>query len=117
MSNRVKKEKIEKKEQKEPKLKEETFSTNGDEELKELYNTEKITQPINTAEVCNHFTLVVHAKTIQEKWKLLPAFLKVRGLVRQHIDSFNYLINVEIKKIVKANEKVTCDADPSFYLK
>ena len=32
----------------------------------------------------------------QEKWKLLPAFLKVKGLVRQHIDSFNYFINVEV---------------------
>lgn len=45
-------------------------------------------------------------KEITEKWKLVPAFLKVRGLVRQHIDSFNYFINEEIKQIVKANEKV-----------
>ncbi|CAG0899607.1 unnamed protein product [Darwinula stevensoni] len=52
-----------------------------------------------------------------EKWKLLPAFLKVRGLVKQHIDSFNYFVIVEIKKIVKANEKVTCEADPTFYVK
>ena len=56
-------------------------------------------------------------KDIKEKWKLLPAFLKVKGLVKQHIDSFNYFINVEIKKIVKANELVTSDADPTFYLK
>ncbi|CAH1244351.1 POLR3B [Branchiostoma lanceolatum] len=55
--------------------------------------------------------------TIQEKWKLLPAFLKVKGLVKQHIDSFNYFINVEIKKIMKANEKIVSDADPNFYLK
>ena len=50
--------------------------------------------------------------TIEEKWKLLPAFLKVKGLVKQHIDSFNYFINVDIKKIMKANDKVTSDADP-----
>lgn len=56
-------------------------------------------------------------KSFQEKWKLVPAFLKVKGLVKQHIDSFNYFINVEIKKIVQANDKVTCDADPLFYLK
>ncbi|KAB0804699.1 hypothetical protein PPYR_01669 [Photinus pyralis] len=56
-------------------------------------------------------------KEIHEKWKLVPAFLKVKGLVKQHIDSFNYFINVEIKKIVEANAKVTCDADPLFYLK
>ncbi|XP_012274879.1 DNA-directed RNA polymerase III subunit RPC2 isoform X2 [Orussus abietinus] len=56
-------------------------------------------------------------KYIQNKWKLVPAFLKGRGLVKQHIDSFNYFINVEIKKIVKANEKVISDADPLFYVK
>lgn len=56
-------------------------------------------------------------KTIEDKYKLLPAFLKVRGLVKQHIDSFNYLINHEIKKIVRANERVTCDTDPNFYLR
>ena len=55
--------------------------------------------------------------TVEEKWKLLPAFLKVKGLVKQHIDSFNYFINVEIKKIMKANELITSDTDPSFYLK
>lgn len=33
----------------------------------------------------------------QEKWKLLPAFLKVKGLVKQHTDSFNYFVNVGIK--------------------
>ena len=36
---------------------------------------------------------------LQEKWKLLPAFLKVKGLVKQHIDSFNYFINVEVSCI------------------
>ena len=64
-------------------------------------------------------TLNAPIKTLKDKFELLPAFLKVRGLVRQHIDSFNYLINDEIKKIIaaKANEKVTCDTDPNFYLK
>ncbi|KAL5010211.1 hypothetical protein ScPMuIL_012516 [Solemya velum] len=56
-------------------------------------------------------------KSIEEKWKLLPAFLKVKGLVKQHIDSFNYFINVEIKNIMKANEKIASDADPNFYMK
>eukprot|EP00879_Flechtneria_rotunda_P016899 GHRR01017690.1.p1 GENE.GHRR01017690.1~~GHRR01017690.1.p1 ORF type:complete len:405 (+),score=105.87 GHRR01017690.1:321-1535(+) len=56
-------------------------------------------------------------KLIEDKFKLLPAFLKIRGLVKQHIESFNYFIEHEIKKIVKANERVTCDTDPNFYLK
>lgn len=37
--------------------------------------------------------------------------------MKQHIDSFNYFINVDIKKIVEANNKVISDADPMFYLK
>ncbi|KAG8579674.1 hypothetical protein GDO81_011000 [Engystomops pustulosus] len=61
--------------------------------------------------------LISPVDTVEEKWKLLPAFLKVKGLVKQHIDSFNYFINVEIKNIMKANEKVTSDADPMWYLK
>uniref|UniRef100_A0ABI7ZWV4 DNA-directed RNA polymerase n=1 Tax=Felis catus TaxID=9685 RepID=A0ABI7ZWV4_FELCA len=61
--------------------------------------------------------LAAPISTVEEKWRLLPAFLKVKGLVKQHIDSFNYFINVEIKKIMKANEKVTSDADPMWYLK
>lgn len=58
-------------------------------------------------------------KTVEDKYELLPAFLKVRGLVKQHIDSFNYFIDHEIKKIVRAkgNEKLTVEADPNFYLK
>jgi DNA-directed RNA polymerase III subunit RPC2 len=58
-------------------------------------------------------------KDVATKYELLPAFLRVRGLVRQHIDSFNYFINHEIKQIIhaKGNEKITCDADPNFYLK
>ncbi|XP_063405448.1 DNA-directed RNA polymerase III subunit RPC2-like isoform X1 [Mytilus trossulus] len=61
--------------------------------------------------------LTAPIKSVEEKWKLLPAFLKVKGLVKQHIDSFNFFINVEIKKIMKANDKITSDADPNFYMK
>ncbi|XP_045103150.1 DNA-directed RNA polymerase III subunit RPC2-like [Portunus trituberculatus] len=56
-------------------------------------------------------------KSIEDKWKLVPAFLRVKGLVKQHIDSFNYFVNVDIKNIVKANSKVTSDVDPLFYVK
>ena len=40
--------------------------------------------------------------TVEEKWKLLPHFLRMRGLMRQHIDSFNHFINTDIKQIVAA---------------
>ncbi|KAJ7619526.1 hypothetical protein FB45DRAFT_931011 [Roridomyces roridus] len=56
-------------------------------------------------------------KSVQDKWLLLPAFLKVKGLVKQHIDSFNYFVETDIKNIVKANNKVTSDVDPRFWLK
>ena len=55
--------------------------------------------------------------TAEDKWRLLPAFLKVRGLVRQHIESFNYLIKEDIANIVKSNSLVEVDCDKSFYLK
>lgn len=57
-------------------------------------------------------------KDVKDKYELLPAFLKFRGLAKQHIDSFNWFTNHEIKKIVraKANYRVTCDADPNYYL-
>jgi len=75
-----------------------------EEGLESLMDPTKLTKPI---------------KTVKDKYELLPAFLKVRGLVKQHIDSFNYLINHEIKKLVRAkgNERVTCDADPNWYLR
>lgn len=56
-------------------------------------------------------------KAVEDKWLLVPAFLSVRGLVKQHIDSFNYFIDTELKEIVKANEKIVSSADPMFYLK
>lgn len=55
--------------------------------------------------------------TIEDKWKLVPAFLQVKGLVKQHIDSYNYFVDVEMRKIVEANQKVDSDIDPTFYFK
>lgn len=38
---------------------------------------------------------------VKQKWKLLPHFLKLRGLMRQHIDSYDYFVNVDISKVNK----------------
>jgi len=54
---------------------------------------------------------------IKDKWHLVPAFLHARGLVRQHIDSFDYFLKEDLKNIVRANSKVLSSADPMFYLK
>ena len=58
-------------------------------------------------------------KRVEEKWKLLPHFLRMRGLMRQHIDSFNHFLDAEIKEIVaaKSNQEIRSEADPKFFLK
>lgn len=56
-------------------------------------------------------------KTSTEKAVLVPAFVKIKGLIKQHLDSYNYFVDVDLKKIVNANQKVDSDVDPSFYLK
>ncbi|CAI4036501.1 hypothetical protein SMKI_15G3480 [Saccharomyces mikatae IFO 1815] len=73
-----------------------------DDLLKPVYKGKKLTDEINTA---------------QDKWHLLPAFLKVKGLVKQHLDSFNYFVDTDLKKIIKANQMILSDVDPEFYLK
>lgn len=56
--------------------------------------------------------------TAQDKWNLLPAFLKVKGLIKQHIDSFNYFTEVQLKKIVGApgNRMVKSDVNEQFWM-
>lgn len=56
-------------------------------------------------------------KTLEEKWRLLPAYLQLKGLVKQHTDSFNHFIDYGLKKVMKANAEVRCEADPNWYLK
>lgn len=57
-------------------------------------------------------------KQVEEKWKLVPAYLQLRGLVRQHIDSFNYFVNNELKDIIRAesNRRITLDKHPYYYM-
>ena len=81
---------------------EDSYSSDSGNEFHELYNEGKAAQPI---------------KKIEEKWKLVPAFLRLRGLVKQHIDSFNYFLNIGIKDIITANSMMTSEHDHRFYLK
>lgn len=55
---------------------------------------------------------------VDKKWPLLPSFLRSKGLVRQHIESYNYFVSEEIKQIVKSpgNKVIKCEADPNFYI-
>src|SRR5436190_5771046 len=70
--------------------------------LQPFYYSKSLTDPINTA---------------QDKWNLLPAFLKVKGLVKQHIDSYNYFIEVQLRKIVQASAEIRSDVDHNFYIR
>ncbi|KAK2657963.1 hypothetical protein Ddye_011015 [Dipteronia dyeriana] len=60
---------------------------------------------------------VASVKSSVDKYQLLPEFLKVRGLVKQHLDSFNYFVNTGIKKIVRANDHLVSTVNPSIYIR
>ncbi|KAI9931502.1 hypothetical protein ASPWEDRAFT_181191 [Aspergillus wentii DTO 134E9] len=70
--------------------------------LEPFYYNKSLTDPIDTA---------------KDKWNLLPAFLKVKGLVKQHIDSYNYFVEVQLKKIVESSSTIRSDVDHNFYIK
>lgn len=67
-----------------------------------FYYGKSLTDPINTA---------------RDKWNLLPAFLKVKGLIKQHTDSFNYFVETDLKNIVKANAMIYTDIDPNIFIR
>jgi DNA-directed RNA polymerase III subunit RPC2 len=52
-----------------------------------------------------------------DKWRLLPAFLQTKGLLKHHIDSFDYFIQTDLNQIILANNIVKSDVDPDFFLK
>lgn len=52
-----------------------------------------------------------------QNYELIKLFFKEKGLVRQHIDSFNYFIEHGIQSIMEANNIVDSDIDHTFYLK
>ncbi|KAF2230565.1 putative DNA-directed RNA polymerase III, beta subunit [Viridothelium virens] len=81
-----------------------TSQTEDDEDawLKPFYYGKSVNDPINTA---------------TDKWNLLPAFLKVKGLVKQHIESFNYFVETELQKIIDVNREIRSDVDHKFFLR
>mmetsp|Transcript_25502 Transcript_25502/g.70429 ORF Transcript_25502/g.70429 Transcript_25502/m.70429 type:complete len:1320 (-) Transcript_25502:937-4896(-) len=57
--------------------------------------------------------------SLKDKWRLLPHFLRLRSLLRQHIDSFDHFVNTELQQIVQApsNCEIKSEHDPKFYLR
>ncbi|KAG4304684.1 hypothetical protein PORY_001737 [Pneumocystis oryctolagi] len=99
--------------------KRENANKNAKKEFKPVQKHKKLNQAFNML-LQSEFkgkSLTDPVNTLEDKWHLLPAFLKVKGLIKQHTDSFNYFVDVDLKKIVKANEKVISDVEPWFYLK
>jgi len=58
-------------------------------------------------------------KSLKDKWRLLPHFLHLRGLMKQHISSYDHFINHRMKEIVTSPSscKILSDNDPKFFLK
>lgn len=54
---------------------------------------------------------------VTDKWKILPTFLGVNGIVKQHLDSFDHFIEVGIKEILKANNEIRSEYDPNWFLR
>lgn len=82
-----------------------------------LYDSMTSEQQDAMAHLMKTPNLTAPIKEVADKWQLLPAFLQVKGLVKQHIDSFNYFVDYGLKEILKANQLVTSDIDPKFYWK
>lgn len=61
-------------------------------------------------------SLLDPVSSIDDKWRLLPAFLQTKGLVKQHLESFNHFIGTEMKQILLANSVVRSDVDPDFFI-
>jgi DNA-directed RNA polymerase III subunit RPC2 len=77
------------------------FRDEMDELMKPFYYQKHLTDPINTA---------------RDKWNLLPAFLRVKGLIKQHLDSYNYLTDVTLKEIVRANRTIRSMHDHNKFI-
>lgn len=54
---------------------------------------------------------------LENKWRLLPSYLRAKGLVRQHLDSYNHFISVELQKILAANDTIKGETDTGYHLR
>lgn len=53
---------------------------------------------------------------VEHKSHLLKAYLKNNGLVKPHIESYNYFVETELKNIIAANSTIKSDVDPHFFM-
>jgi len=57
--------------------------------------------------------------TMDDKWRLVDLFLQYKGLVTQHIESFNYFIETGLQEIMMApaNREIRVESDPKFFMR
>ena len=98
------------------KLEEDPKNGKSSSNINEMPNPKDI--DINYSDLYNKAKLYDPISKMEEKWKLIPAFLQVHGLVKQHIDSFNYFTEIEMKNIIfsSSNHEIKLEAYPDFYL-
>ncbi|GFE52759.1 DNA-directed RNA polymerase III [Babesia ovis] len=73
------------------------------------------------SEQVHHYSVAQEASSvndIKDKWKILPCYMGMRGIARQHINSYNNFVLREIKEIVNApsNKMLKSDACKKFYI-
>eukprot|EP00940_MAST-03C_sp_MAST-3C-sp2_P002322 g2322.t1 len=56
-------------------------------------------------------------RILADKWDLLPDILNVRGLVKQHIMSYDNFINHGLQKVIDANSEIRSDMSANFCIK
>lgn len=85
------------------------------ERMRELGSGDDVLESLSRFGDAGDLTQPIDA--VSEKYKLLPAFLAVRGLVQQHLASYNHFVTTEIVNIMRGNDKIVSDVDPKFFLK
>lgn len=60
-----------------------------------------------------------HAPDISDKWRLVDLFLEYKGLITQHISSYNHFVQVGLQEIMSAssNVEIRSESDPKWYLR
>ena len=76
--------------------------------------TEEIKNWTNVQNIYKVLGLSDPVKTVEDNWLLLPVLLEAKGFVKQHIDSFDYFVDHDLKNLL--NNCVTSDVDPKGFL-
>lgn len=84
-----------------------------------IYQVDESSETNDSASNLDSQPLDAPIKALKDKWRMLPHFLALRGLLRQHIDSFNHFVHTEMRQIVQSpsNCEIRSEHDARFYLR